>query len=192
MKNIIKTVLIIITILIAAFVLVFFAGKNILPKLMGNSSENISVATSTVADQKLLDNKAPYFDLSDISGNRVRLSDFLNQPLILVFWATWNQSSADQIKILDDYISNKSNQSSLVKIVAIDSLEDPSLVKSFIKRGSYNVPISLDVTGDVSNKYNIKSLPTTYFIDKDGIIRDIHTGILSESMIVDKVENILK
>jgi hypothetical protein len=93
---------------------------------------------------------------------------------------------------MDDYISSKSIQGSLVKIIAVDSLEDESVVSSLMKRGDYNVPTTLDTTGDVSNSYNIKSLPTTYFIDKDGIVREIYTGILSESVIVDKVENLLK
>ena len=61
-----------------------------------------------------------------------------------------------------------------------------------MKRGAYNVSIGLDLSGDVSNQYNIKSLPTTYFIGKDGVVKEIYTGVLSESMIVDKVENLLK
>jgi peroxiredoxin len=172
--------------------LIFLAGKNALPGLTSSVVTNNSASSTLTTNQKLLGGKAPYFDLSDISGNRIRLSDYLNSPVVLVFWATWNQSSSDQIKILDDYLSSKNVQNDLIKVIAVDSLEDSSLVKSFIKRGDYSVPVAFDSVGDISNNYNVKSLPTTYFIDKNGIVREIYTGILSENMIVDKVENILK
>jgi peroxiredoxin len=191
MKQNIKISLIVLFILCLIFVLLFIAGKSIIPELLGNSSTDNNAPIST-ADEKLLDKKAPAFDLSNITGNRVRLDDFLNTPVVLVFWATWNQDSADQIKIFDDYLLSKNVQVPLIKVVAINSLEDISAVKSFIKRGSYSVPVALDITGGVTNDYNIKSLPTTYFIDRDGITREIYTGVLSEDMIVDKVENLLK
>ena len=191
MKKIIATSFVVILILAASFALIFFAAKNIIPNIVGNTVINNEISTSTL-NQKLIGNKAPFFDLSDLSGNRVRLDSFLNYPVILVFWATWNQSSTDQIKIIDDYLSNNNVHSNLIKIIAIDSLEDISVAKSFIKRGDYTVNVALDTTGGISNAYDIKSLPTTYFIDRDGIVREIYTGILSENAIVVKVESILK
>lgn len=190
-KKYYKTILIIVSIIILAFVLIFFAGKNILPDILGNTKTDGLTSVSTTSG-KLIDKKAPYFDLSDGLGNRIKLNSFLNAPIVLVFWATWNKESADQIKIFDDYLSHKNIQNSLVKVIAVNSLEEISIVKSFMRRGDYNVSVALDVTGDTSNQYNIKSLPTTYFIDKDGIVKEVYTGILSENMIVDKVEKILK
>lgn len=191
MKKYLKTILIVLFIFILAFILIFVVGKSIIPDLLGNTAPLDVNATST-SNEKLLDKKAPYFDLSDISGNRIKLNNFLNTPVVVVFWATWNKESADQVKILDNYLSSNNIQNSLVKIIAVNSLEDTSIVKSFMRRGGYNVSVALDVTGGTSNLYNIKSLPTTYFIDKDGIVKEVFTGVLSEQMIVDKVENVLR
>ena len=77
-------------------------------------------------------------------------------------------------------------------MITIDSLEDTSIVKSFIRRGEYKISAGLDITGVVSNDYNVRSLPTAYFIDREGVVEEIYTGVLSESMIVDKVDNLLK
>ena len=192
MKKYIKTSLIILIIIVLVFVLIFFAGKSILPNIVGNTTIVSNQISTSTTNEILLNQKAPYFDLSDNNGNSIKLNDFINTPLIIVFWATWNQQSTDQISILDNYLQNKTAQNSLVKVVAINSMEDTSIADSFIRRGGYNVPFVLDSTGEVSNQYNIKSLPTTYFIDRDGIVREIYTGVLSGSMIVDKVENILK
>ena len=192
MKKYITVSLIVILIIALVFVLIFFAGKNILPSIVGNiSSTNNQVATTT-ADETLLNQRAPYFDLPDNKGNRIKLNDFVNAPVMIVFWATWNQESADQISIIDNYLLNKTVQSSLVKVVAINSLEDTSIVDTFIRRGGYSIPFAFDSTGEVSNQYNIKSLPTTYFVDRNGMVREIYSGVLSGNMLVDKVENILK
>ena len=192
-KNIneyVKNILIVLSILTIVFVLIYTATKSILPDLLGTAV--INTDTNNVEDEKLLYKNIPSFSLLNLSGDRVGSEDFANTPLVLVFWSTWNKVSADQIKIFDDYLLNNGNQSSLVKILAINNLEEIGVVKSFIKRGEYSVSVALDITGDVSNNYNIRSLPTTYFIDREGIVNEIYTGILNEEAIVDKVENLLK
>lgn len=190
-KQNIKILITVLVVIFLVFFLIYTTTKNILPEMFGNANVNNETPTS-VLDEKLLDKQAPDFDLSNNIGSRVKLSEFINNPVVLVFWATWNRESADQIKIFDDYLVSKNIQIPLVKVLAIDSLEDTSIVKSFIKRGEYHVPVALDINGDVSSRYNIKSLPTTYFIDNTGAVREIYTGVLSEGMIVDKVDNLLK
>lgn len=182
-----KIFLILLFIFASVFILLQLTGKYILPSFLVGQDSIISTSTQI---EKLLDKKAPYFDLSDNLGGRIKLSQYTNTPVVVVFWATWNQESADQIKIIDDFIANQ-KQSDLVKVIAINSQEDESVAKSFIRRGGYKVLFALDKTGITSSSYDIKSLPSTFFIDKSGIIREIYTGILSEKMIVDKIENIL-
>lgn len=188
MKKYIKIGLIILGGLALMFSLIYFAGNNILPDILG---ENNSPLNENI-DTKLLNKKAPYFDLLDTRGERVRLDNFLNTPVVLVFWADWNKDSMDQIRILDDYLSLKSMQSSFIKIIAINSLDESSLVKSIVRRGGYNAHFVMDITGDISNIYNIKSLPTTYFIDRDGVIKEIYSGILSSEMLIDKIDSLLR
>lgn len=189
MQKYLKISLIIIGGLILMFSFIFIAGNKILPNLFG---ENLEIDSLENISTGLLNKKAPYFDLLDTNGERVRLNNFLNIPVVVVFWASWNTDSTDQIRILDDYLSLKSMQSSLIKIITINSMDESSVVKSFVRRGGYNVHFALDITGDISNMYNIKSLPTTYFIDRDGVVRDVYTGILSSDMLIDKVDQILR
>ena len=190
-KQKIKISITVLFVIFIIFFLIYTATKSILPEMLGNTTIN-NEAPILILNEKLLDKQAPDFDLSNNIGNRVKLSEFTNAPVVLVFWATWNQESADQIKIFDDYLTSKNIQIPLIKVLAIDSLEDASIVKSFISRGEYHVPVAIDINGDVSSRYNIKSLPTTYFIDKGGVVREIYTGVLSEDMIVDKVDNLLR
>ena len=52
----------------------------------------------------------------------------------------------------------------------------PSTVKDFIQSGNYSFPVLLDTNQDVALEYNIRGIPTTVFIDKDGIIQVIKVG----------------
>ena len=184
-----KPLIIVLAIIILIFVLVRTSGKYILPALYGPSqTENTGTAS---VDEKLLNKKAPFFDLPTPLDARVKLSQFLDAPVILVFWSTWNQDSLNQVKIVDDYLSAQTDRK-LVSFLAINSQEEPSIVKSYVRRGGYTVPFALDSYGDISENYHVKSLPVLYFIDREGIIREIYSGVLSQSMIVSKIEQLLK
>lgn len=134
--------------------------------------------------------EAPHWELLDLEGNSFTLSNFLGEPLVLTFWASWNSISADQIKIFDEYLTQ--NKETVFKIVSINNQEDKSIVLNFIQRGGYKVPVLLDETGKVGELYKIKSLPVTYFLDKDGVIRDVYIGVLSERMLLEKAQQIIR
>jgi peroxiredoxin len=191
MNKTFKIILLIVAIIVLIFLMSMIAGRYILPNFLGENSANNPVFSSST-DFTLLNLRAQFFDLPDQSGNSVSLTKFLNTPTILVFWATWNQQSVDQIKILDDFISSGDKDASLVSFLAIDSQEDPSVAKSLIKRGGYDIPFAFDTYGDTTDRYHVKSLPTFYFIDRNGIVREIYAGILSQQGLVDKAEQIIK
>lgn len=137
-----------------------------------------------------IDKKAPHWELLNLESETVKLSDFLVDPVVVTFWTSWNLMSADQIQIFDQYLSE--NDESLFKIVAINNQEDKSIVSNFIKRGKYEVRVLLDETGEVGELYNVRTLPLTYFIDKEGIVRDVFSGVLSKEMLVEKIEKLIR
>ena len=172
------------------FLLVRYGGSALVPNLTGNIQvESDSLAQETGA---LKDARAPYFDLPNVRGDHVQLSQFIDTPLVIVFWSTWNSVAADQIKILDDYVRNQSVAQQFVKVVAINSQEERTIVTSFMKRGGYEVQTLIDARGDVSEKYDIKSVPTFFFLDRGGVIREEFAGVLSEKAIAQKTEQLLK
>ena len=137
-----------------------------------------------------IDQEAPHWELLDLNGNTTTLSDFLGKPFILTFWTTWNSMSADQIKIFDEYLSQ--NEKGIFEIVSINNQEDKSIVLNFIERGGYEVPVLLDETGKVGELYKVRTLPITYFLDKNGMVQDVFAGALSQEMLVEKVQKIIR
>ncbi len=128
----------------------------------------------------------PYFELPDLAGNKIKSSDFFGAPTVVSFWTTWNPAAADQIKIFDDYLRKDSRN--LFNVVAISSQEDRSVVANFISRGGYEIEVLLDESGAITEAYQARNLPITYFLDEKGILRDVFIGILSEKQLVEKAE----
>jgi peroxiredoxin len=63
-----------------------------------------------------------------------------------------------------------------VTILAINVGEDLAEVEEFLKERNLTFPVLLDISGTVAKKYNIRAIPASYFIDGDGIVRDMQIG----------------
>jgi peroxiredoxin len=61
-------------------------------------------------------------------------------------------------------------------LYAVDISEDPSKVKAFLSNHKYSMPVLLDLTGGVSDSYGVTSIPASYFIGRDGIIKQKFIG----------------
>ena len=191
MRNFAKTIIITLVVVIGLFVFLYFFGGSLLNKFFPvavvtqNNSENYNNKIS-------LGKNAPYFDLLSLTGTRVRLSDLSGSGSVITFWSTWNSESVDQIKILDDYLAKDiSNKQLPINMITINSQEEPNVVNNFIHRGGYNLKVLVDPNGATSNNYDIQTLPTTFFLNKNGDVLEIFVGTLSETMLVDKIEKII-
>jgi peroxiredoxin len=182
-----KWILIIAVLPVMMVVVLYFVGGNFIKETTVDVDLEHQGSDVVSAD---LNKQSPFFELADLDGNTVKISDFVGTPLVVVFWTTWNTASVDQIKIMDDYLSK--DPSGSFKIIAIDSQEDKSIVAGFVKRGGYGIKILLDETGAVGDLYGARNMPTTYFVDKQGVILDKYVGVLSEQMIQDKAEKIIR
>jgi peroxiredoxin len=186
MKVYIKRILIVIGAIVIMFFVLHFAGNIFIKEIVQNVAPKTYENKNTAVE---LDKEAPFFELPDLSGNKVKLSDYLGSPLVITFWAAWNQTSADQIGILDDILSK--NKSMLFKVITVNNQEDKSAVQSFVKRGGYKLNVLLDEKGAIGELYQAINLPVSYFLDKDGAIKDIFVGVLNEKMLIDKSEAII-
>ncbi|MFA4890604.1 MAG: TlpA disulfide reductase family protein [Candidatus Paceibacterota bacterium] len=176
---------------VGVVVLIFFVLKIAGSFFIKGIVQEVSVKTyGTESVSADLNKEAPFFELADLNGNIVKLSDFSGAPLVVLFWTTWNAQAADQIKILDDYLAK--NSKALFRVVAVNNQEDRSAVSNFIKRGGYQLSVLLDEKGATGELYRARNLPASYFLDKNGVIKDIFVGVLNEKALVDKSEKIIR
>jgi len=128
----------------------------------------------TAVEETQVGNPAPDFELQDLDGQATSLSELWGSPVMLNFWATWCGPCRYEMPYLQE-IYDEWSEKELV-VLAIDVSESASTVERFLQAEGYSFPVLLDTRGVVGKKYNIRAIPTTYFIDKDGIIQGIKIG----------------
>ena len=140
----------------------------------------IAVAMMQALETKQEDNlpglktggEAPDFSLQTLDGEMVELSDFEGKKVILNFWATWCKPCREEMPDLQSIYAER-DEDVVILAVNMDAHND---VKGFIDSYSVAFPVLLDKEDEVSDMYQVISLPTTYFIDEDGIIVQKHIG----------------
>ena len=108
------------------------------------------------------------FELEDLEGVKHKLSDFKGKVVFLNFWATWCppcRAEMPSMQVLYDRLKDRG-----LEILAVDLREGPDLVKSFMEEHDLDFPVLLDRSGRVGGMYGVRSIPTTYVVDRDGII----------------------
>lgn len=122
--------------------------------------------------------KAPDFTLRNLQGEAVSLSQFRGKKVILNFWASWCTPCKIELPHFQTLWANNPGADFVILAVA-GSQSEETIIKDFITDGNYTFPVCLDPGDEAFNKYELTSIPKTYFIDKDGIIRRIQQGMFT-------------
>lgn len=128
--------------------------------------------------------RAPDFELFDLEGEIHKLSDYKGQPVVLNFWATWCGPCRAEMPHLEEvYKEWKDNG---LTFFAVNVGESSTDVTSFLDYFGFNMPVLLDGARTVSRKYGVSGIPTTYFIDEDGIIQNRIIGAFPDKETLEK------
>ena len=121
---------------------------------------------------------APDFLLERLDSGELRLSDFRGKPVVLNFWATWCAPCRKEIPLLVEAYDKYRDQG--LVIVGLNLQEGKSIVGPYARDFGMDFPIAIDRDGEVGDEYRLLGLPTTYFIDRDGVVRGVYTGPFQE------------
>ncbi len=136
---------------------------------------------------------APDFTLDTLEGEKVTLSGLRGKIVVVNFWATWCLPCRAETPALEK--TYEQYKDSGVVILGVNLTDQDSLrdVESFVQEFELTYPIPLDRDGGVGFLYQIQGLPTTFFINREGIIRTVAVGgPMSETFIRSKIEALLK
>jgi len=128
---------------------------------------------------------APDFTLNNLDGQAVSLSDFRGKGVLVNFWATWCNPCREEMPYLQEIFEDSNNTSSSVVILTVNLGESHSTVADFMDFYHLSLPVLFDTKGVVVQRYGIQYVPTTFFIDKDGIIRDKVIGTFPNKMAIE-------
>jgi cytochrome c biogenesis protein CcmG, thiol:disulfide interchange protein DsbE len=137
-------------------------------------------------------NLAPDFTLESIDGRTFTLSDYAaggGQPVVLNFWASWCPPCRVQMPYFNRVAARYEGRAA---IVSINQAESPGVIENFATRNGLTYPLLIDQDMKVNNLYGVLNLPTTIFIDHNGVVREVLIGTISQAVLEDRVEGLLK
>lgn len=136
---------------------------------------------------------APAFELEKLEGEMARLADFRGQAVVLNLWASWCPPCRAEMPALQSLYEQYREQGLVVLAVNMTHQDSTAAASEFAAEFELSFPILLDHTGLVGNLYRMRALPTTFFIDREGVIQDVIVGgpmseVTLQSMVVALLE----
>lgn len=137
-------------------------------------------------------NLAPDFTLQTVDGRSVTLSDYAadgGMPVVLNFWATW----CPPCRVEMPYFENANNLfDGEVAVLGLNQAESAAIIVDYARDRGLTYPLLVDEDMRVNNLYGVLNLPTTIFIDKNGIVREVLIGTISQAVLEDRIEQLLE
>jgi thiol-disulfide isomerase/thioredoxin len=103
---------------------------------------------------------------------------------VINFWATTCGPCVNEMPVLEEFSNSLSGTE--VVFLSINIGEDISTVKDFIQSNHYTFPVLLDSQYEVAGKYNVRYIPNSYFIDKEGLVKVNLVGPFKNKLAIEK------
>ncbi|MCB9421839.1 MAG: TlpA family protein disulfide reductase [Ardenticatenaceae bacterium] len=151
--------------------------------------------TVALTEAPIVGHLAPDFTLATPQGETVTLTNYVNrygesgQPVILNYWASWCGPCRVETPELQDASLKFKNQ---VAFIGINQGESAQIVSEFALSYGLTYPLLVDEDSTVNRDYGVNSLPTTIFIDRKGVVREVFIGILNQAVLEDRIKRLLE
>lgn len=117
--------------------------------------------------------RAPDFELPDLEGDLHRLSDLRGQRILLNFWATWCPPCRAEMPAIQEFTDANGEK---VVVIGINAQETQSAIAKFIEDGGYSWLQLRDERSKVFEEYLVRFIPTSFYIDELGVVRNKYIG----------------
>jgi thiol-disulfide isomerase/thioredoxin len=123
---------------------------------------------------------APDFEWTGADGQAVRLSSYRGKVVVVNFWATWCPPCREELPALQRVAASEPD----VVVLEVDLMEPGDKARSFLDSlGLDRLQPVLDTDGATTRRFGVLSLPSTFFVDKDGVIRHLELTAVTEAQI---------
>ena len=135
---------------------------------------------------------APDFELSKLDGTKVKLSDLKGKKVIVNFWATWCGPCQREMPDMQEFYNKyqKDVEILAVNYTASEGSEGKEKVRKFAEEKGVTFPILLDTDIKVTTTYKVIMIPTSYFVDTNGVIQDKFIGPMTVQEMEKRVANL--
>ncbi len=133
---------------------------------------------------------APDFTLVDLDGNQVTLSDFRGKTVFINFWATWCPPCRAEMPEIEAVYQEYKDRG--VVVIGVDIQEPEGVVRQYVERGGFSWTFVLDTSGEVAVKYKVAAIPTSLFIDREGVIQAVNIGAMTKRAMENKLDEAMR
>ncbi len=136
---------------------------------------------------------APDFTAKTPGGKAIRLSDLRGKVVLVNFWASWCPPCRAEMPAIESVYLAYQGQGLVVLAVNSTIQDNSTNARAFFTENKLSFPILLDETGEITSLYRVQSLPTSFFIDRAGVIREVIVGgPMAQALLFSRVEKLLK
>lgn len=136
---------------------------------------------------------APDFTLQTTTEESITLSELRGQAVLVNLWATWCPPCRAEMPTIQKLYDEYKHQGFVVLGVDMTYQDNASAVQPFIQENGLTFPILLDTTGQMADQYELRSLPSSFFIDRSGVVQEVVIGgPMSEALLRTRIESILE
>ena len=136
---------------------------------------------------------APDFELQTTTGETIKLSDLRGQAVLVNLWATWCPPCRAEMPAIERVYNEYKEDGFIVLAINMTYQDTPANIEPFIDEYGLTFPILLDTNNSVGSAYQLRSLPSSFFVDRDGMISEVVIGgPMAEALLRTRVEEILK
>ena len=178
---------------------VILTGAYVLYNKLSAQAAPGSIATTPVvvedptAETEAQGSLAPDFTVYDFDGIAHKLSDFRGKPVILNFWASWCGPCASEMPEFQSFYEQYGEDIHFVLVNLTDGHQETvASASAFLEENGYTLPVYYDTDIDAAMKYGVSAVPVSYFIDAEGYFAAWAEGALSEDMLRQGVDLLLK
>jgi cytochrome c biogenesis protein CcmG/thiol:disulfide interchange protein DsbE len=147
-----------------------------------------------VTEAPIVGHLAPDFTLKTPLGRSISLTDFVDRsgdsgrPVVLNYWASWCGPCRVETPELQSASLKYGEQ---IAILGINQGETPKTISEFGVSYGLTYPLLVDEANEVNREYGITSLPTTVFIDRNGVVREVFIGILTKATMTERLDRLI-
>jgi peroxiredoxin len=136
---------------------------------------------ATPAPAPVVGAPAPDFTLKDLGNTDVTLSSHKGHVVLINFWATWCGPCRVEMPAIERRYEVLKDEGFVVLAVNVD--EQITDVSAFVHELDLTFPVLLDPGAKINDLYRVRGLPTSYIVDREGVIRQLHIGLMTEEQL---------